>query len=61
MSDQLKAVDTDAISMAVDALEQDGFEVTGVSDIDRAGQGVTFSLDVRRLTRQQTLGNGGPQ
>lgn len=59
MSEKLKAIDTDAISQAVDALEDAEFEVLGVHDIDRAGQGVTFTLDVRCLTRQQTLSNNG--
>lgn len=55
--ESLARVDTDAVSDAVEALEDAGFDVTDAGNIERAGQGVSFDLSVRKLTRSTALGD----
>lgn len=52
----LGSLDTDAVTDAVDALEEHGFQVQHVDDVETAGQGVSFTMDVRKLTQTTTLG-----
>lgn len=57
MSDRSLATrDTDAVTEAVDALEEAGFDVQNVDSVSTAGQGVEFGLEVRKITAQHTLG-----
>lgn len=55
---ELKEHDVDAVSDAVAALEDAGFSVEGLDDVERVNHGVRFSVTAEANTRTKPLDGG---